>query len=285
MAQSTNPIDQQRIEALVGNPGDLLIDLKARIADYDVKSFVEVEDDFLALLWAIDTYRIEEVTPRAPARAKDEGYSKTALAGGIYRKKGNFFSEVITAILSNKTDSPLAPRTNVQGFSQLHQIDIAWPAPDKGVAKDPILCCESKLMGAPAYPGMPSRHVKQDWVNRRKELKFQATDLKLYRERNNPDIGNWELWRQRAEPRVYAIWGGRLQTLSDLDYMIKQANDLTATYLDRVGIYGFIENPKGDGYMPATEAKKVSERVTSLDNVLNLIAAEIAEHRKRNPSD
>lgn len=284
MAQSSDPVDQRRVEALVGNPGERLLELKGRIAHYNVKSFVEVETDFLALLWAIDTYRVEEVIPRAPADTKTAGYSASALAGGIYRKKGNFFSEVITAVLSNKTGSILAPRTKVQGFSQQHQIDIAWPAPDKGVAKEPILCCESKLTGAPAYGDTPSRSVKNDWTNRRKELKFQATDLKLWRERNDPDIGNWELWRQKAQPRVYAIWGGRLQTLADLDYMIKQANELTQTYMDRVGVYGFIANESKDGYVPATDAKKVSERVTSLDNVLNLIAAEIADYNKRNPS-
>lgn len=281
MAQSSDPVDQRRIEALVGNPGERLLDLKARIQDHNVKRFQEIEDDFLALLWAIDTYRIHEVIPRAPAGAKQAGYKGSQLAGGIYRKKGNFFSEVVTAILSNKTDSPLAPRTKVKGFSQEHQIDIAWPAPLKGVATEPIVCCEAKLTGAPAYGDTPARLVKQDWTNRRKELKFQATDLKLFRERDNPTIRNWDQWRQKAAPKVYAIWGGRLETMSDLSYMVRQAGDLTSTYLDGVGVYGFITNDDGTGYIPATDATKVAERVTSLDAVLNLIAAEIAEYREK----
>ncbi|RLV55500.1 hypothetical protein D9V41_10400 [Aeromicrobium phragmitis] len=280
MAQSSNPEDQQRIERLVGVPGERLLDLKAHIQDRNVTRFQEIESQFLGLLWSIDTYRIEQVIPRAPAGAKVAGYSAEQLAGGIYRKKGNFFSEIITAILSNKTESPLAPRAQVKGFSQLHQIDIAWPAPDIGVATEPIVCCEAKLTGAPAFADTPARSVRSDWTNRRKELKFQATDLKLYRQRNSPGIRNWEHWRQNAAPKVYAIWAGRLETPTEHEYMVTQARELTETYLDRVGVYGFITNDAGDGYMPATDATRVAERVTSLDAVLDLIAAEIAEHRE-----
>lgn len=281
MAQSSKPEDQQRVEALVGIPGERLLDLKAHIQDRNVTRFQAIEPEFLALLWSIDTYRVEQVIPRAPAGAKIAGYAADQLAGGIYRKKGNFFSEVVTAILSNKAESPLAPRTQVKGFSQLHQIDIAWPAPDKGVATEPIVCCEAKLTGAPAFADTPARTVRSDWTNRRKELKFQATDLKLYRQRNTPEIRNWDHWRQKAAPKVYAIWAGRLEERGELDYMIRQARELTETYLDRVGVYGFITNEARDGYVSATDATRVAERVTSLDAVLDMIAAEIAEHRHR----
>ena len=148
MAQSSDKSDQERVEARVGNPGERLLDLKARIQDHNVKRFSEIESDFLALLWSIDAYRIEQVIPRSPAGAKIAGYKGEQLAGGIYRKKGNFFSEVVTAIMSNKTDSPLAPRTRVKGFSQEHQIDIAWPAPDKGIAKEPIVWLRGKADGS-----------------------------------------------------------------------------------------------------------------------------------------
>ena len=279
MAQSSNPEDQKRIEELVGVPGEVLLDLKAHIQDRNVQRFQSIETEFLALLWCLDTYRTQQVIPRAPAGAKVSGYAPEQLAGGLYRGKGNFFSEVITAILSNKTDSLLAPRTRVKGFSQLHQIDIAWPAPDKGVATEPIVCCEAKITGAPAFGDTPARSVRADWTNRRKELKFQASDLKLFRERDNPTIRNWDQWRMKAAPKVYAIWAGRLEKPEDLKYMVNQARELTETYLDRVGVYGFITNDSGDGYVAATDATKVVERVTSLDTVLDLIAAEIAAYR------
>lgn len=281
MAQSSNPKDQQRVEDQVGNPGERLLDLKARIQDQNVQRFDKVQDEFLALLWAIDAYRVAEVIPRAPAGTKVAGYTSAALAGGIYRKKGNFFSEVLTAILSNKTDSPLAPRTSVQGYSQKHQIDIAWPAPDKGVAKEPIVCCETKLSGAPAYGDTPVRTVRQDWTNRRKELKFQATDLKLYRERNNPVIKSWDYWRDKAAPKVYAIWGGRLVEKSELDYMIKEADLVAKTYLDKVAVFGFITNKDGNGYAPASLGQDVNERVVYVDTVLERIALEIDDFKKQ----
>lgn len=62
---------------------------------------------------------------------------------------------------------------------------------------------------------------------------------------------------------------------------------MTATYLDGVGIYGFMKNATGDGYVAASISRGVSERVTSLDNVLDLIAAEISDvmesHNNRVP--
>lgn len=276
MAQSSDPQDQARLEGRVGNPGERLLDIKAQIQDRCITRFAEIESEFLALLWSIDAYRIEQVIPRTPPGARVAGYEGDQLAGGIYRKKGDFFSEVITAVLSNKTASPLAPRSRVQGFSQEHQIDIAWPAPDAGIAEDPIVCCEAKLTGAPGYGTTPTRSVRADWTNRRKELKFQAADLKLFRSREKPAIRNWDHWRHLATPKVYAIWGGRLENIRELDYMVRQASELTETYLDRVGVYGFITNAAGNGYVPATRANAVAERVTSLDTVLDLIDAEIS---------
>ncbi len=57
--------------------------------------------------------------------------------------------------------------------------------------------------------------------------------------------------------------------------MIREAQILTATYSDGVGIYAFQVNPAGSGYEPLPLAKGVSQRVTSLDSVLGYIAAQI----------
>jgi len=272
---SADPSDQQRVEQLVGNPADKLQSLRDRIQNEMVKSFRDVEVDFLDLLWTIDTYRVEQVTPRAPSGSK---MRKGAESGeGIYRSKGNFFSEIVTLILSNKTSSPLAPRGNVQGFSQLHQIDIAWPARPGKALQDPLICCEVKITGAPGFGTTPDRKGRADWSNRRKELKFQATDLKLYRQQENTKIQHWDQWRKKAPPLVYTLWAARLSSPAEFSKMVEDAQALTATYLDGVGIYGFVKSPSGDGYVAASVSKGVSERVTSLDNVLDLIAAEIQD--------
>lgn len=283
MAQSSDPVQQRRLEELVGNPGDLFIALADRIQNENIKRFRDIEADFLAWLWSVDTHRTQQVIPRAPRRKDADQFSNDALAAGMYRGKGDRFSDVLSLILSNKTLSTLAPRGKVQGYSQLHQIDIAWPAPDHGVALDPIVCCESKITGAPPEGTGKARPIRNDWTNRRKELKFQATDLKLFQSKDDPKIRNWDQWRKGAAPSVYAIWAGRLQTLGELRYMVDQARDLTATYLDGVGIYGFITNENGDGYVAASPGREVAERVTGLDTVLDLIDAEIDAYVEKHP--
>jgi len=279
MASSVQPSDQRRVEALVGNPSDKQQLLRDRIQNESVRAFRDIEVDFLDILWTIDTYRVEQVTPRARAGTR---LRKGSEGGeGIYRGKGNFFSEIITLILSNKTSSPLASRSDVQGFSQLHQIDIAWPARPGKALQDPLICCEVKLTGAPGYGTTPDRKGRADWSNRRKELKFQATDLKLYRQQASTRIHHWDQWRKKAPPLVYTLWAARLSTPDEFEKMVKDAQALTATYLDGVGIYGFMKNSSGDGYVAASVSRGVSERVTSLDNVLDLIAAEIADVMER----
>jgi hypothetical protein len=186
-------------------------------------------------------------------------------------------------ILGNKTTSQLASRSNVQGFSQTHQIDIAWPARDVTPLVDPYICAEAKLTGAPPFEGNEGRGAMDDWSNRRKELKFQATDLKLYRHMaERSKIEHWDLWRRSALPAVYSLWAARLNPEDDVRKMIREARTLTETYCDGVGIYAFQERSKATGYEPAPLSRGVAERVTSLDSVLELIAAKIRQTMTEN---
>jgi hypothetical protein len=63
----------------------------------------------------------------------------------------------------------------------------------------------------------------------------------------------------------------------DVAKMIEEARVLTDTYCDGVGIYAFRERSDRTGYEPAALGRGVSARVTGLDAVLCLIAAQIAE--------
>lgn len=278
---SRDPRDQTRVEDEVGNPTDRLLALKDRIQKERVRTFSTVESDFLALLWCIDTYRSARVIPRTPllnrSRSKDES------GEGLYRSKGNWFSEVIALILGNKTTSTLAPRARVKGFSQEHQIDIAWPARDARLLRSPVICCEAKLTGAPGVQGGKPRGGLADWSNRRKEIKFQAADLKLAGNRESTSIHNWNAWRKRAEPRVFIVWAARLEDPKQLGgeqaqfkRMIREAQNLTATYSDGVGIYAF--KPTPTGYEPLSAPFDAASRVTTLDEMLNEIAGEIKDH-------
>lgn len=275
MAATAEPEAQKQLEALVGHPDQKFQVLTSKIQDDVVRRFREVEVDFLDLIWTLDQYRIRQVVPRGmgnPKNAPDERL------GGIYRGKGNYFSTVMALILGNKTSSQLASRRDVQGYSQTHQIDIAWPARDTMPLVDPHICAEAKLTGAPAFGANKGRGAMDDWSNRRKELKFQATDLKLYRHTaERSTIEHWDLWRMHALPSVYSLWAARMQPRDIVQRMIDEARILTETYNDGVGIYAFREKADGTGYEPTPLSKGVSERVTSLDSVLERIAAEIRQ--------
>lgn len=268
------PEDQRRLEALVGHPYEKYEAICERIQT-GVKTFRAVETDFLDMMWSIDQYRIQQVIPRGMGNQLTESLNRRLEA--VYRGKGNWFSAIAALILGQMTTSELASRSDVWGFSQPHQIDIAWPARDQKPLVDPLICCEAKLTGAPPFPGNKGRGPMQDWSNRRKELKFQATDLKLYRQAANTQIHNWDLWRKQAPPHVYSLWAARVLKPEDVPKMIKEAQVLTATYSDGVGIYAFQVNANNTGYEPAPLSKGVNERVTSLDNVLGLISAQISQ--------
>jgi len=273
VAASNSAADQARVAGMVGHPQDKYEALVDRIQKDVVKSFKLVEAEFLDLIWTLDMYRKEQVVPRGMGNAK--ATSPDRQLEGIYRGKGNYFSTVVALILGQMTTSQLASRSDVWGFSQTHQIDIAWPARDQKPLVDPLICCEAKLTGAPPYPGNEGRGATADWSNRRKELKFQATDLKLYRQAQETHIDNWDLWRKTAPPSVYSLWAARVADPADIEYMIREAQILAATYSDGVGIYAFQENAAADGYEALPLARGVSQRVTSLDNVLGYIAAQI----------
>jgi hypothetical protein len=270
------PQDQGRVEALVGNPKTKFELLCERIQQGE-KSFQAIETEFLDLIWTMDTYRREQVVPRGMVSVKMALEPPDKQLEGIYRGKGNYFSTIVALIVGEMTTSPLASRRDVQGFSQPHQIDIAWPAYDMDPIVDPLICCEAKLTGAPAYPGNKGRGAMSDWSNRRKELKFQATDLKLARHAANTSIHNWDLWRKTAPPSVYSLWAARLGPRDDVAKMIEEARILAETYTNGVGIYAFQENTGGTAYVPTPLNKSVASRVTSLDSVLGYIAAEIKQ--------
>lgn len=281
---SNSAADQQRLEAAVGHPAEKFQQLQDRIQSEVLGSFREIETDFLDLIWALDAYRVAQVVPRGMGKAGKAGRSPSRQLEGVYRGKGNYLPTALALVLGNKTTSRLAPRTDVQGFSQTHQIDVAWPARDSVPLMDPHICAEVKLTGAPGYPGNEEgRGAMSDWSNRRKELKFQATDLKLYRHvKQRSEIEHWDLWRRQALPFVYSLWAARLRPTDDVERMIAEAQILTNTYCDGVGIYAFSENKTGDGYTPAQLSKGVSARVTSLDSVLEEIAARIRSILEKN---
>lgn len=255
-----------QIEAEVGHPGDKYTWLAARIQDQAIELFEDVQKEWLDLMWTLDAYRVAGVPPRDMGKTSSTASARLA---AIYRGKGNWFSNVLGLLLQNQTSQNVASRGQVQGFSQPFQIDLAWPARKF----DPIVCGESKVSGAPAYGSTPERSPMADFVNRRKELKFLATDLKLYRRQHKTKIQHWDHWRQNAEPKVYTLWGARLTPKDSIGKLIQEAQALRDTYLDGVGLFGWVEAGTGDHYEPVSLPP--AARVSTLDDVLTRIANEI----------
>jgi hypothetical protein len=265
----------------VGHPKDRWDALIASVPDSAVTRFVQVERDWLDLMWCLDAYRTAGICP--PGMGNPTKKESDRLAA-VYRGKGNWFATLLAALLVERTHGQhvLAPRGAVVGFSQDHQVDIAWPARKKDV----LICVETKVTGAPAYGDTGPRGAMSDFTNRRKELKFAATDLKLYRRQQETTIDHWGVWRSNARPLTYFLWAARLRepgpvdsnrrrrwAEDHIDKLVTEAQALVNTYLDGAGIYAWKLNRDQSGYEPVPLPRHA--QVTSLDDVLYRIASEI----------
>jgi hypothetical protein len=260
-----------QLEAAVGHPGDKWEALKARVQVQAIKQFSTVEADWLDVLYTLDRYRSESVVPRGMGRLAASPEQRLA---GLYRGKGNWYADLITLLLGNWTSQSLAPRSRVEGFSQLHQIDVAWPDRSVKPIQDPLICLETKVTGAPGYGSTSERKAMADWTNRRKELKFAATDLKLSRRASETTIDHWDVWRLSEKPKCYFLWGARMTASDDVHRMVREVQALTQTYLDGAAIFAW--RLQADHYEPVSvSAGSPADRVSSVDDLLRRIATEI----------
>ena len=131
-------------------------------------------------------------------------------------------------------------------------------------------------MGGPAYGRLPARSATADWSNRRKELKFQATDLKLFRRQQATHIDHWDNWRKSAPPFVYFLWCARIKPGTDkIEKLVREVRALTETYLDGAGIFAYQPNGANSGYESVSLGQQ--DRVVDLDDLVHRIANEINE--------
>jgi len=270
-----------RLEAVVGHPGEKFERLLDRVRSQGIRQFENVQEEWLDLMWTLDAFRVEGVAPRG--MGKETGDPAQRLAA-VYRGKGDWFAKLLSALLENHTTQTIKPQIDVKGFSQMHQIDLAWPARED----DPLICAETKVTGAPAYGKVPERGAFADFSNRRKELKFAATDLKLYRRDQKTAIKHWGAWRETATPKAYFMWAARLRRgkqrilkdgrvktsgRDDVQKLVNESALLVNTYLDGAGVFAWQVNDARDGYeaVPLSHTAQVSK----LDDVLHKIASQI----------
>src|SRR5579862_7086114 len=113
----------RELEQRVGHPGELLEALKERVQSDGIRRFTDVQDEWLKLMWSLDAYRVSGIPPRGMGK---QGSTPQKRLEAVYRSKGNWFAELLALLLQNRTSLRIAPRQKVQGFSQTHQIDVAW---------------------------------------------------------------------------------------------------------------------------------------------------------------
>lgn len=268
-----------RLESRVGNPRQKADNLIDRIQDGNVISFGDIAEQFLDVLWCLDAYRSAGVTPRSIGPLRES--ASTGLASEGYRGKGYFFRDVCSLLLGNRVSSPLAISVPLQGYSQLHRVDISWPFGVDAAAGQPRVCCEAKMSGAPAAGSTPERDGRADWSSRRKELKFEAMDLKLVRGDDWLQAASWDEWRTAAWPRFYLLWAARVSGQDDFERMHKDAHALESTYLDGVGLLSFMVNESNTGYVNADGDASYEGARNSVDAVLEAMASEIETARQR----
>lgn len=256
----------QSVEDEWGHPQELWDALVAKVQANGLKRWDEVKDEWLQLMWCRDQYRIAGVPPHGMGNHK---LSTNGRLEGVYRKKGHQFATLLNLLLDNRTGQTLRSVGRIRGFSQLHQIDLAWPDRDES----PIICAETKVTGGPAYADKPGRGAMNDWTNRRRELKFSSADLKLARREQADKIGHWNVWRRDALPRTFMLWAALLGPRDSAAKMVRETSQIVATYIDGAGIFAFERRPDGTGYqeVPLT----LTPDVETLDSALYRIESEI----------
>ena len=187
--------------------------------------------------------------------------------------QGLWFATLIALLLQNRTNQPIQPRTKVLGFSQVHQIDVTSPVREI----DPRVCAETKVTGAPAFADTPAREHRRGLLNRRKELKFAPTDLKLYRRQQKTAIAHWGVAKAHRQD-VLSLWAARLKDEGkrghdDVARLAKEAQALINSYLDGAGLVAWRTRADQQGYEPVR--LPLGSQVTELDDVLYRIETEI----------
>jgi hypothetical protein len=268
-AQENEALDRAReVEVAWGHPDRIWAKLIDEVQAKAVRDFTAIADQWLSFIWCLDQYRIADAPPIGMG---DQTRPFNQRIEGVYRGKGNQFATLLSLLLENRTNERIRSRSRIKGFSQTHQIDLAWPV---GPVV-PVVCAESKLSGGPAYGNFKARGAMDDWTNRRKELKFSATDLKLSRRTQTERIGHWDVWRRSALPKTYFLWGARLSPRDNPLRMVKEIEAIVATYLDGAGIVAWQEKPGEDGYEPVSLPDVPT--VETVDATLWRIETEIKE--------
>lgn len=224
--------------------------------------FDVVEADFLRTMFAFDEMVAEGI----------------ATQGDIQNGKGDFFNDVLQALLERCSDKRLGKRPKVAGLSfPNHMLDVAYPAAGKVT-----FTIETKATGVPRH----ARNTRQkspegrpgsaDLEKRIKEAAFKNIDLKAEAARRDGLGGgatsDLTSFLRSALPRCYLFLSVRVVNDMDLKRVIRFGN-IGNQWFDGCGLYCYGWNPAHTAYErrpvePHLELDRVLAQVcTSLRNL------------------
>lgn len=101
----------EEVHARCGHPGERLMALLDRIRAERVRDFADITDEFLALMWCLDQYRVADAAPVGMGR---QAATYRSRIDGVYRGKGNWFAILLTHLLMNRTGETIRSRSKIR---------------------------------------------------------------------------------------------------------------------------------------------------------------------------
>jgi hypothetical protein len=98
-------VTSQQLEGKIGHPESLRDNLVARVQDRAIKRFSDVQDEWMALMWSLDAFRVAGISPSGMGKGGASGFE------GVYRSKGNWFALLLSLLIENQTGQLVGSRT------------------------------------------------------------------------------------------------------------------------------------------------------------------------------
>lgn len=189
--------------------------------------------------------------------------------------KGDYFNDLVAAILENCSGVEVSKRSGVPGLIfPNHNLDVTFPATGEIIE----VLVEAKMMGTPRHPGNPKakaegRPGSADMLKRCKEGGFKSIDLKagygyklsqLQGANQAPISGDLTTWLRTVKPHSYMVFGVRVVSKIDLAAVLTMANAMTQV-VDGVGVVAY----RPVGYSPGSLDPPLYELV-KIPNQLDL---------------
>lgn len=212
----------------------------------DVKSWNQIESDFLATMSAFDTG-----LPSTLQGDPDGGEKSKQLSAAIQNGKGDWFNNVLALLLERCSEvETLYVRRRVPGLIiPEHNLDGVYPGDE---TREIEFLLEAKMMGTPKHANSPGekesgRAGSADTNKRVKELAFKSIDLKGEAARRLTMVGqsptqggagggDLSTWLHGSRPRIYFFMAVRVLSDTDFAAVVRWA-ETAAQVVDAVGLY------------------------------------------------